>query len=614
MKVFQREVELFPYQQDYLNTLKTCLDTHPGILLCLDTGMGKTYIAAKFIQDVIKENTKAKILILVRKKNLYDPWGNLFGEEKVLINETEDPYYLIFTKQEADEFRSNKWIHADFTDFNVIIVNYDRLVTNLDDFRYIKWDYAIYDEVHEIGSNEKELLVLKSLSNLDIKKQIGLTASPIRNSIKELYILNSFILDNKNIAETYKLLNKIQTESQNAISEISDEFFREQLKKARYSKGTCNGNQIGTSDTYIKTILAEEYFEAVLKDEIKKYLGITIFYHSKRDKKLPQLKFLITRNIYIPLLFSQSAQNYMNTNGLGIFKLWKNKAQILETSPMAESSRDNLKLESPEMGISTKEVFLIQLVKHILEKNNTDDKIVIFSQYTTILAYFLRKLQRENIACIYIDGKTKGYLEKIDEFRNSNNKNVILCSIEAFKEGIDLRCANHVIFTDLPYNPQVLLQAKDRCHRTGQSKNVFVYYLIYHCDFLAPDEIRMTYLKKKNDRFESLFGTDSDGNRFPELIVENYKFSYSEKDEQESDMQNNYEALKTMFDFVFMTHDFTRQFDYYNTDALRTEGKIDRFGICCKYSTVPCYDKEDLLESPYDDINFSEQFDETSIK
>ena len=71
-------------------------------------------------------------------------------------------------------------------------------------------------------------------------------------------------------------------------------------------------------------------------------------------------------------------------------------------------------------------------------------------------------------------------------------------------------------------------------------------------------------------------------------------------------MMNNYNSLKSMLKYSFMTNEFTHQFDIYDTASVRDEGVSCRFGVSTKYSKVHCYDKEDLLASPYDDIDFSD--------
>lgn len=589
-----KKIELFPYQNRYYSDIRNALEKHSGVLLCMDTGMGKTYVATKLIQDSIESAQNVKILVLVRKKNLSDPWEQLFKENSALVDNNGAPLFFLYSKEEGKKLKSNKDSRPDFTDFKVILANYEIVESNIEDFTGLKWDLAIYDEIHDRTSKEKSQDILRKLTHLNIKKQIGLTASPMKNSMKELLFLHSFILNNKTIVDTYRQYEKWVAEYQTGTNNISQKQSKIKLtdEQLQYFTYPIKSNEV------IKNIW-EYDIEIKIAEIIRKEFGTTIFYYSKRDKDVPNLPPLITRNIYLPLLTAQSAEILLNVPKDKKYKLWDNQSMMVETSPAAAYSANKIILERKELGISTKEIFVKQLVKYITE--TTNDKIVIFSQLTRILAYFLRKL--EKFGCILIEGKTKDYLEQIEKFNKTPEKRVILVSIEAYKEGIDLRCANHVIFLDLPYNPQVLLQAKDRCHRTGQKKNVFVYYLFYNSsDTFSPDRIRTNYLNFKNNIFEKYFGVDSDGNKLPDFIIENYIFEYEEENEigQIDDMLNNYSVLKNFLNYFFKTLQFTFQYEKYNTSD-KKENVLDKYGIYARYSKIEGsgendYSQEEIIQ------------------
>lgn len=562
-------INLFEYQKEYYKELLDCLSHSSGAILALDTGMGKTYVATKLIQDKIKANPGIKILVLVRKKNIYDPWENLFKE--TLISDNGSPFYFSYSRKEAYNLKSNKDSIADFSDYNVILSNYEILIPNIDDFRFVDWDLIIYDEIHDRDSKVKEQEVMKTLSNLNVKKQLSLTASPLKNTIKELLILYNFTLDNKNIYQFYKRIELYEKQFiKNASKGIRSFFCLHHFKDSEYR------------------LLASYLLEIKYKKIIRPFIGNGIFYHSKREENVPSLPFLINRNIHLPIHFEQSIFSFWGINEDNPLIL-QNDAIIIETSPAAASCSKKINLTTPCFGISTKEIFTLQLVKHIVE--NTSDKIVVFSQFTRTLSYFLRRLSK--YGCIYIDGKTVDYMEQIEIFRSNNKKRVILVSLEAFKEGIDLRCANHCIFLDLPYNPQVLIQAKDRCHRTGQKRNVFAYYLFYNSDIKnSPDNIRKQILNRKQRLFDELFGKDKNGNRLPEYLVEDYVFNYDSCEEHFSDIQNHYTNLKNMLSNFFIKENFTYQFQKY--DSVMIESNYTNSGIRVDYQKL----KADGIDSP----------------
>ena len=112
---------------------------------------------------------------------------------------------------------------------------------------------------------------------------------------------------------------------------------------------------------------------------------------------------------------------------------------------------------------------LIDVIKSSIEENH---KILVFSQFTSILKLIIPLLDKEGITYNYLDGdtKTKDRSKLVDDFNNSNT-NVFLISLKAGGTGLNLTSADIVIHLDPWWNPAVEDQATDRAHRIGQ-KNV----------------------------------------------------------------------------------------------------------------------------------------------
>ena len=103
-----KKIDLFPYQNRYYSDIRNALKKHSGALLCMDTGMGKTYVATKLIQDSIESSPDIKILVLVRKKNLSDPWERLFKDNSALVDDDGTPLFFLYSKEEGKKLKSNK--------------------------------------------------------------------------------------------------------------------------------------------------------------------------------------------------------------------------------------------------------------------------------------------------------------------------------------------------------------------------------------------------------------------------------------------------------------------------------------------------------------------------
>jgi SNF2 family DNA or RNA helicase len=131
--------------------------------------------------------------------------------------------------------------------------------------------------------------------------------------------------------------------------------------------------------------------------------------------------------------------------------------------PAAKRVRHSAKLE-----------LLMDLLPEQLEEGR---RILLFSQFTSMLALIEPELQGRGICYTKLTGRTRKRDEVIDEFR-SGAVNLFLISLKAGGLGLNLTEADTVILYDPWWNPAVEAQAADRAHRIGQDKPVFVYKLL----------------------------------------------------------------------------------------------------------------------------------------
>lgn len=123
---------------------------------------------------------------------------------------------------------------------------------------------------------------------------------------------------------------------------------------------------------------------------------------------------------------------------------------------------------------SAKLEFLLELLEELIAE---DRKILLFSQFTSMLALIEEQLQPRNIAFAKLTGQTRKRDDAIDSFRRGDAP-VFLISLKAGGVGLNLPEADTVIHYDPWWNPAVEAQATDRAHRIGQTQPVFVYKLI----------------------------------------------------------------------------------------------------------------------------------------
>lgn len=104
-------------------------------------------------------------------------------------------------------------------------------------------------------------------------------------------------------------------------------------------------------------------------------------------------------------------------------------------------------------------------------------RILVFSQFTRMLALIERALTRAGLAYALLTGETKDRETPVRRFQ-CGEAPVFLISLKAGGVGLNLTAADTVIHFDPWWNPAVENQATDRAHRIGQDKPVFVYKLI----------------------------------------------------------------------------------------------------------------------------------------
>jgi SNF2 family DNA or RNA helicase len=104
-------------------------------------------------------------------------------------------------------------------------------------------------------------------------------------------------------------------------------------------------------------------------------------------------------------------------------------------------------------------------------------RVLIFSQFVTMLHLLQAELTKQSIPFCYLDGSTKDRAGEVDRFQNGDAP-AFLISLKAGGVGLNLTAADTVIHFDPWWNPAVEAQATDRAHRIGQNKVVTAYKLI----------------------------------------------------------------------------------------------------------------------------------------
>jgi SNF2 family DNA or RNA helicase len=131
--------------------------------------------------------------------------------------------------------------------------------------------------------------------------------------------------------------------------------------------------------------------------------------------------------------------------------------------------------KKPLAEVSAKLVMLLELLE---EAMRGDHRVLVFSQFTSMLALIRRELESEGVGYAYLDGSTRDRAAVVSDFQKPDGPPVFLISLKAGGYGLTLTAADTVVLFDPWWNPAVEAQAADRIHRIGQSKPATIYKLI----------------------------------------------------------------------------------------------------------------------------------------
>ena len=308
--------------------------------------------------------------------------------------------------------------------YDVILTTYTTYKNDIDKYKNINFDYCIIDEAQNIKN--PDAIITKAIKNVNAKVRFALTGTPIENNLMELWSIFDFIMPGY-------LYNKSKFKS---IFVNNDK------------------NIIELKNLIKPFILRRTKKEVIteLPDKIEQKIIIDLEKEHKRAYKG-----------YVNLITRKIKEN--NQDNITVFSyLTKLRQLCLSPELMVKNYQ----------GKNSKLDVLINIIN-----DSSDEKILVFSQFTKVLEVIGKRLNEENISYRYLDGKTsaKDRVKLVEEFNTNNNK-VFLISLKAGGTGLNLTSANIVVHFDPWWNPAVEDQASDRAHRIGQKNVVNVIKLI----------------------------------------------------------------------------------------------------------------------------------------
>ena len=419
--------ELRDYQKSGFKWIKSLSSYGFGGILADEMGLGKTVQMICFLMSEKEEKGQGTNLIVV-------PTSLVYNWEDEINKFAPDLSTIIIAGMKSDRINLIKTCSR----YDMVITSYPLIRKDVDDYKDIDFRYVILDEAQHIKN--KGSLSAKSVKKLKAKNYFALTGTPMENSLSELWSIFDFLMPG------YLLNTKKFTEK-----------FERPIVKENDSK------RLRELNNYIKPFILRRLKKEVLK-ELPDKIEQKILVDMTDEQKKMYLAYL---------------QAIKGDLGEEITEKGYNKSHIKILAGLTRlrqlSCDPSVFLEDYNGGSGK----LDSLEEIVSEAVSGGHRILIFSQFTTMLSEIRKRLSKTNIDMMYLDGKTpmedRGRLVK--QF-NKGQSDVFLISLKAGGTGLNLTSADMVIHFDPWWNPAVEDQATDRAHRIGQENKVQVIKLI----------------------------------------------------------------------------------------------------------------------------------------
>ncbi|MEO8950912.1 MAG: SNF2-related protein [Chthoniobacterales bacterium] len=340
---------------------------------------------------------------------------------------------------------------AQLASYDLGLTSYGLLRRDAELYRAVPFDTVVLDEAQHIKNPDTQNA--QAAFNLPSRQRFVLTGTPMENSVRDLWSLMNFVVPGY-------------------LGTRAD--FRE-----RYENPLTAG-----PEPALQRRLARRLRPFLLR---RKKADVAKELPAKIEQVVPCDLGRAQRATYDALL--REIQSGLGSSPNDGAKRMKMLTGLLRLRQACCDLR-LLGLEKPE---SAKLDLLDELLEEIIDGGH---RVLIFSQFVTMLDLVRQRLDAKSTPHCYLAGLTKDRQTQVDRFQNDPAIPVFLISLKAGGVGLNLSAADTVIHFDPWWNAAVEAQATDRAHRIGQTRVVTAYKLI------ARDTVEEKILKLQNRKRE----------------------------------------------------------------------------------------------------------------
>ena len=421
------KAELRDYQQQGLAWLHFLYSYQLGGILADDMGLGKTLQTLAFIQKLKSGRKLDRGVLVVAPTTLL--WNWLAEAQKF----TPNLRVLILHGSERAQ------LFDDIPLYDLVLTSYPLLQRDIATLAKHTFNLVILDEAQAIKNKTAKTTQAAHLINADLR--LCLTGTPLENHLGELWSIMNFalpgLLNNSDFFnQQYRTPIERDGNSQRSV-ELAQRIAPFMLRRTK--------NEVVKELPSKSEMVQYVHLE---KDQRKLYEGIRVSME-KRVRELLKEKGVKRSHIEFLDALLKLRQACIDPS---LVKL--EQAKTVKSSAKMDWLNDNV----PEM----------------IEEGR---RILIFSQFVTMLSTIAQHFDRQKIPYLKLTGQSKNRGELVEQFQQGQTP-VFLISLKAGGAGLNLTAADTVIHVDPWWNPAVENQATDRAYRIGQDKPVFVYKLV----------------------------------------------------------------------------------------------------------------------------------------
>jgi len=416
---------LRPYQKDGYSWLVFLHNLGTGGILADDMGLGKTVQAIALLLW-LKAKEGPGLNLVVAPTSVVPNWQREF--------EKFAPGFKTVLWQGPDRQERVK----ELDDADVVITSYALLRRDEEFLHTREFRYVILDEAQHIKNPMSA--TARAAKRLKSMRRLAMTGTPIENRLSEIWSIFDFV-------------------SPGLLGGLTN--FEE-----KYARPIERGDQAtaGRLRATIHPFVLRRTKPEVAKDLPEKIIQEMVVPMSEEQSKLYKQILRQVRESVLSEVEEQGIQ--------------KASIQILAALTRLRQVACDPRLLGLEGNFDEESGKLNALKEIVSEAAAGGHRVLIFSQFVSMLKLIKEALDAEKVSYLYLDGSTKDRQALVDKFNGDESQTVFLISLKAGGTGLNLTGADTVIHFDPWWNPAVEDQATDRAHRIGQTKVVSVYRLI----------------------------------------------------------------------------------------------------------------------------------------